>query len=71
MRLSIPHTSLLMEGNRVEFGTEEGERLPTPLFWPGEFHGLDSPWDRKELDMTEQLSLSFYFTLSVSESSTK
>ena len=19
------------------------ERLPTPLFWPGEFHGLDSP----------------------------
>ena len=30
----------------------------TPVFWPGEFHGLYSPWDRKELDMTEQLSLS-------------
>ena len=28
------------------------ERLPTPVFWPGEFHGL-SPWGRKELDMTE------------------
>ena len=28
-------------------------RLPTPVFWPGEFHGLYSPWGRKELDMTE------------------
>ena len=34
------------------------ERLPTPVFWPGEFHGLYSPWGHKELDMTEQLSLS-------------
>ena len=33
----------------------ERERLPTPVFWPGEFHGLYSPWGRKELDMTEQL----------------
>ena len=32
------------------------ERLPTPVFWPGEFHGLYSPWGRKELDTTEQLS---------------
>ena len=23
------------------------ERLPTPVFWPGEFHGLYSPWCRK------------------------
>ena len=29
---------------------------PTPLFWPGEFHG-HSPWGCKELDTTEQLSL--------------
>ena len=29
------------------------ERLPTPVFWPGEFHGLYSPWSRKELDTTE------------------
>ena len=28
-----------------------GERLPTPVFRPGEFHGLYSPWGRKELDM--------------------
>ena len=23
------------------------ERLPTPVFWPGEFHGLYSPWGRR------------------------
>ena len=34
------------------------ERLPTSVFWPGEFHGLYSPWGHKELDTTEQLSLS-------------
>ena len=32
------------------------ERLPTPVFWPGEFHGLCSPRDHKELDTTERLS---------------
>ena len=25
------------------------ERLPTPVFWPGEFHGLCSPWGRKRV----------------------
>ena len=34
------------------------ERLPTPVLWPGEFHGLCSPCGRKESDMTERLSLS-------------
>ena len=29
------------------------ERLPTPVFWPGKFHGLYSPWSRQELDTTE------------------
>ena len=29
------------------------ERLPTPVFWPGEFHGLYGPWGLKESDMTE------------------
>ena len=28
------------------------------MFWPGEFHGLYSPWGRKELYLTERLSLS-------------
>ena len=32
----------------------EKERLPTPVFWPGEFHELYRPWGRKESDMTEQ-----------------
>ena len=40
-------------------------RLPTPVFWPGEFHGQRSlagcsPWGHKELDTAEQLSLSKY-----------
>ena len=35
------------------------ERLPTPVFWPGEFHGLYSPWGCKESDMTEWLSFHF------------
>ena len=33
------------------------ERLPTQVFWPGEFHGLYSPWGHKESDITEKLSL--------------
>ena len=32
------------------------DRLPTPVFWPGEFHALYSPWGHKESDVTEQLS---------------
>jgi len=33
-------------------------RLPTPVFWPGEFHGHRSlmgyrPWGRKDLDTPE------------------
>ena len=31
-------------------------RLPTPVFWSGEVHGLYSPWGCKESDTTEQLS---------------
>ena len=33
------------------------ERLPASVFWPREFHGLYSPWGRKESDTTEWLSL--------------
>ena len=36
------------------------ERLPTLVFWPGEFHGQRSlagysPWGRKKFDTAEQL----------------
>ena len=41
------------------------ERLPTPVFWPREFHGLHSPWGLKESDMTERLSLHFILSLSI------
>ena len=41
----------------------EGEGLPTPVFWPGEFHELYSTWDCKELATTERLSLSFFQTV--------
>ena len=34
------------------------ERLPTSVFWPGEFHELYSPWGHKESDKTERISLS-------------
>ena len=30
-------------------GRSPGE---SPVFWPGEFHGLYSPWGGKESDMT-------------------
>ena len=45
------------------------DRLPTPVFLPGEFHGQRnlagySPWGCKKLDTTEWLSLSLSFTMS-------
>ena len=30
----------------------EKGKATTPVFWPGEFHGLYSPWGGKESDMT-------------------
>ena len=42
----------------------EGNRLPTPVFWPGESHGQSSLagyslWGHKESDTMEWLTLSF------------
>ena len=37
------------------------ERLPTPVCWPGEFHGLYSPWGHKQSDTTERPSLHFTY----------
>ena len=39
------------------------ERLLSPVFWPGEFHGLYSSWGCRELNMTERLSLSLFISL--------
>ena len=32
-------------------------KIPSPVFWPGKFHGLYSLWSRKESGTTEGLSL--------------
>ena len=40
-------------------GPLEKGKATTPIFWPGEFHGLYSPWGCKESDTTERLSLHF------------
>ena len=45
------------------------ERLPTPVFWPGEFHGLYSPGGRKESDTTEQLSHTHKWTCTIQKCS--
>ena len=58
------YTRICLQCGRPEFDFWVGkipwrrERLTTPVFWPREFYGLYSPWDRKESDTTEQLSLS-------------
>ena len=44
------------------------EWLPSPVFLPGEFHGQRSlvgysPWDHRESDMTEQLTLTLVFVI--------
>ena len=44
------------------------ERLPTPVFWPGESHGLCSSWDRNKLDTTEQLHYVYLYMYDCSHS---
>ena len=34
-------------------------KAPTPVLFPGEFHGLYSPWGCKESDTTKRLSLHY------------
>ena len=45
------------QGVGHDWATELNWNEPTPVFWPGEFHGLYSPWGHKESDTTERLSL--------------
>ena len=51
------------------------EGQPTPVFLPGELHGLRSlagysPWGRKELDTTERLTHTHTHTHTLSHSHT-
>ena len=58
----------------------DGNGYP-PVFWPGDFRGLSSPWCRQESDTTERLSLhspesfmspsGFTFTVSLEANITK
>ena len=41
----------------------EREKLPIPVFWPREFHGLYRRWGHKESDTTEQLPLYNYYVI--------
>ena len=49
-------------GSIPGLGRSSGERngLPTPVSWPGEFHGLHRPWGHKEMDTTGWLSPSLF-----------
>ena len=48
------HSSIVVKYVRLPW---RRKRLPSPVFWPGEFHGLYSPWSHKESDTTERISL--------------
>ena len=39
-----------------EYPLGKGKATHSIIFWPGEFHRLNSPWGHKELDTTERLS---------------
>ena len=43
-------------------GWEDPLEKGTPVFWPGEFHGLYSPQGHKQSDTTERLSQENLFT---------
>ena len=55
--------SLSWEDPLEKGNTGEYCRLRTPVFWPGEFHGLYSPWGHKESDTSEQLHVDVDFVL--------
>ena len=44
----------------LERSPGEGKGYPLQFYGLEEFHGLYSPWDRKESDMTERLLLLFF-----------
>ena len=57
---SLSWEALLEKGKGLK-----GKGTKTLVFWPGEFHGLYSPWGHKESETTERLSLSRYITVPV------
>ena len=56
----VKHLPAMWDTQVQSLGSEDPWKRkwqPTSVFWPGEFHGLYSPWDRKEWDTNEQLHL--------------
>ena len=52
----LPHCRRILYQLSHKGSPEKG--YPLRVLWPGEFHGLYSPWGCKESDTTEQLTLS-------------
>ena len=53
----------VVQSQGQEYSLEKGMAiLPWRIPWRGEPGGLHSPWGGKELDTTEQLTLSFFFS---------
>ena len=57
-----------LQCRRPEFNSWVGkipwrrESIPTPVFWPREFHGLYNPWGHEESDMIEWLLFSLRYS---------
>ena len=59
---SVGKESICNVGDRGSIpglGRSPGEGI-SPVFWPGEFHGLYRPWGGNESDTTEGLTLTMY-----------
>ena len=69
--MGFPGTQLVKNPPAMQFNSWVGkilwrrDMLPTPVFWPGEVHGLYHPWGRKESDTTECFGKKPYRTCSV------
>ena len=56
----VKNPSAMLETWVLTLGLEdplEKGKATHQVFWPGEFHGLYSPWGCKELNTNERLSL--------------
>ena len=50
---------------------QEKGKAAQPVFWPGEFHGLYSPWGHKESVATKRLSLLLFRHLQIKQGNYK
>ena len=57
---SVCNVGDLGSSPRLGGSPREVDQISTPVFWPGKFHGLYSPWGLKESDPTERLSHLLY-----------